>query len=117
MPFTSTDPMLERARLIALQHEGLYSITELAQRFGVSRPVVYKGIERRQEAEALADRSRAPTSSPQQTAPEVEALLLEARQAHPTWGRESCCPTSPIATPTCICQRPRPLVRSSNATA
>ena len=59
MPFTATDPMLERARLIALHQEGLYSITELAQRFGVSRPVVYKWIDRsdRNSLEALAERS------------------------------------------------------------
>lgn len=88
MPFLATDPMLERARLIALYQEGLYSISELAHRFGVSRPVVYKWIDRYEEggAEALADRSRAPKTSPQQTPLEVEALLLEARQMHPTWG-------------------------------
>ena len=37
MPWTLTDPMRERAKLIALSLEGLYSVSELADRFGVSR--------------------------------------------------------------------------------
>ena len=88
MPFLPTDPLMERAHLVALYQDGLYSVTELADRFGVSRPTVYNWIERFREggAEALADRSRAPKRSPQQTPPEVEALIVEARQAHPTWG-------------------------------
>ena len=88
MPFLPTDPLMERAHLVALYQDGLYSVTELADRFGVSRPTVYSWIERFREggAEALADRSRAPKRSPQQTPPEVEALIVEARQAHPTWG-------------------------------
>ena len=88
MPFATTDPHMERARLVAAFEDGLYSITELAVRFGVSRPTVYKWVSRYHKggAEALADRSRAPNRSPQQTPPEVEALIVGARRAHPTWG-------------------------------
>ena len=38
MPFQTTDPPMERARLVAAHLDGLYSVTELAARFGVSRP-------------------------------------------------------------------------------
>ena len=37
MPWTVTDPMTERARFILAHQDGLYSTTELCQRFGVSR--------------------------------------------------------------------------------
>ena len=42
MPFATTDPTMERARLVAAYLDGLYSVTELAARFGVSRPTAYK---------------------------------------------------------------------------
>lgn len=88
MPFATTDPMLERARLITLYQDGLYSVTELAERFSVSRPTVYAWLARYQEggAAALADRSSARHSQHAQTAPAVEALILDCRKAHPTWG-------------------------------
>jgi putative transposase len=88
MPFRTTDPYMERARLVAARLDGLYSVTELAERFGVSRPTVYKWIERHREegATALSDRSRRPTSSPAQTPDAVASLLIETRRTHPTWG-------------------------------
>ncbi len=88
MPFAATDPVLERARLVSLHQDGLYSVSELARRFGVSRPTVYTWIERYRDGgtEALTDRSHAPHTQPHQTAPEVETLIVEARRAHPTWG-------------------------------
>ena len=88
MPWTITDPMLERARLVALHADGLYSVAELAARAGVSRKTAYKWIERYRDggADALSDRSHAPRAHPDRTAPEVEALVVEARRAHPTWG-------------------------------
>ena len=88
MPFASTDPTLERARLVAAHLDGLFSVTELADRFGVSRPTVYKWVERYRDggAEALADRPSVARTQPGQTAPEVEALVVDCRKAHPHWG-------------------------------
>ncbi|MEO0558934.1 MAG: IS481 family transposase [Bacteroidota bacterium] len=88
MPWTVTDPMLERARLVALHAEGAYSVTELAARAGVSRKTAYKWIARYREggAEALADRSHARHDQAHRTPPEVEVLIVEARHKHPTWG-------------------------------
>ncbi len=88
MPWTVTDPMLERTRLVALHREGLYSVAELARRFGVSRKTANKWIARYRDggAEALADRSHARHQQAEQTPPEVEALIVEARAAHPSWG-------------------------------
>ena len=101
MPFQTTDPTMERARLVAAHLDGLYSVTELARCFGVSRPTVYKWIERYREsgAEALLDRSRARHTQHARTDPEAECLLVEARQAHPRHGaRASCCRTWPVGT-------------------
>ena len=42
VPWTVTDPMLERAPLVALHAEGLHSVAELAARFGVSRKTAYR---------------------------------------------------------------------------
>ena len=80
--------MLERARLVALHSEGLYSVAELAARAGVSRKTAYKWIDRYREggADALAGRSHVARGHPAKTASEVEALVVAARQKHPTWG-------------------------------
>ena len=61
MPWTVTDPMLERAKLVALHADGAVSVAELAQRAGVSRKTAYKWIQRYRAggANALADRSHA----------------------------------------------------------
>ncbi len=88
MPFLTTDPAMERARLVAAHLDGLYAVSELADRFGVSRPTVYKWIERYREGgtAALLDHTRAPKTSPHQTPTDVEALILATRRAHPSWG-------------------------------
>ena len=94
MPFATTDPVLERARLVSLHQDGPFSVAELARRFGLSRPTVYTvytvytWIERYRDGgtEALTERSHAPHSQSHQTPPEVEALIVEARRKHPTWG-------------------------------
>ena len=88
MPWTVTDPMLERAKLVALHAEGLYSISELADRAGVSRKTAHKWIARYHEGgtEALADRSHARHDQEHRTPPEVVALIVACRTAHPSWG-------------------------------
>lgn len=88
MPWTYTHPMLERAAFIDAHQRGLYSTAELARRFGISRKTAYKWLARYREGgpEALADRSHAVQAHPHQTPPEIEALLIEARRRHPSWG-------------------------------
>lgn len=88
MPWTVTDPMLERAKLVALHAEGLFSVTELARRAGVSPKTAYKWIARYRTGgtDALADRSHARHGQAQRTPADVEALLVACRTAHPHWG-------------------------------
>jgi transposase InsO family protein len=63
-------------------------VTEVAERFGVSRQSVHAWV-RRYDSSGLAglsDRSRRPKSSPGQVSPEIEAVVCEMRREHPRWG-------------------------------
>jgi len=63
-------------------------MTELCQRFGISRKTGYKMLAKHADLglAGLRDGSRAPKAHPNQTPPEVEAGVLRVRKAHPTWG-------------------------------
>ena len=64
------------------------SVTEVADRYGVSRQSVHAWIARYEQGGlgALADRSHRPTSCPHQIAPAIEAQICELRRIHPDWG-------------------------------
>ena len=62
------------------------SISELCRKAGISRPTAYKWMRRYQAGEPLSDRSHTTRGHPNRTPPETEALILEARTRHPTWG-------------------------------
>lgn len=85
---------MERARFITLHEEGLYSLSELCERCGVSRKTGYKWLARYQAAglAGLEDQSRAPHSCPHRTAVKTEAALVRAREAHPHWGPKKLLP-------------------------
>lgn len=88
MPWQKTNPVNERLRFVAQAQEGIYSIPELAERYGVSRQTGYAMLERYAEfgVDGLKDRSHAPKHCPQRMAEEMRELLLVSRRAHPTWG-------------------------------
>jgi putative transposase len=88
VPWRETSPMNERLRFIADYQRELFSVSELCDRYRVSRKTGYKWIER-YEAEGprgLHDVSRRPHSCPHATSPAVVKALLEARHHHPHWG-------------------------------
>lgn len=58
----------------------------LCREYGISRPTGDKWLERFQAGESMADRSRAPKTSPVRTPPELEAKIVEIRKAHPALG-------------------------------
>jgi len=70
-------------------HEETASIRETARRWHTSRQVVRKWVRRYQQEgeQGLHDRSRRPHHSLNQTSPDVEQLVLEAREAT-KYGRE-----------------------------
>lgn len=88
MPWNQTAPMTERSRFVALHQEGCYSMTELCDRFGISRKTGYKWLGRFAETglSGLADQSRAPHACPHRTPKSIETALVRAREAHPHWG-------------------------------
>jgi transposase InsO family protein len=63
-------------------------VTEVSERFGVSRQSVHAWVRRYQQdgLAGLADRSRRPKSSPAQVSGEVEAVVCEMRREHARWG-------------------------------
>jgi len=88
MPWSQTDPVRERMKFVVLVQEGIYSVTELCERFGISRQEGYRRL-RRYEQEGpvgLESRSHAPKSCPHRISEEIRTVLLEARKAHPQWG-------------------------------
>ncbi len=88
MPWRETTPMRERGRFIVNYESGLYTMSELCERFGVSRKTAYKWAARYggEGLAGLADRSRAPHHCPHRTEARLIDALVRARRHHPTWG-------------------------------
>lgn len=88
MPWEKREPVSERKRFIALYKENKFNISELCRQFGISRPTAYKWIAREAEdpLNGCEDRSRRPHCSPNRTRPEVEDVILAARDKNPAWG-------------------------------
>lgn len=78
-----TDRVAQRRAFLTAFASGQWAMTELCERFGVSRPTGYKWVLR--GTTALADASRAPTHCPHRTTAQVETLLVAARQQY-GWG-------------------------------
>jgi transposase-like protein len=74
----------QRYRAVLEVHAGA-TVTDVADRFGVSRQAVHRwlGWYADHGLEGLADRSSRPHSSPGQTPPEMEAAICELRRNHP----------------------------------
>lgn len=88
MPWLKASPVSERVRFVMDYEDNFYSMTELCERYGISRTTGYKWVNRHLEVgiDCLGDRSRAPHSCPHKTPQEVMDLICEARRAHTTWG-------------------------------
>jgi transposase len=87
MPWMETNTLAQRQRFIDALESTHWSMSELCERFGVSRPTGYKWRARYRAggAGALVDRSRAPQSCPHRTAAHLVALLVAARRQY-GWG-------------------------------
>jgi putative transposase len=88
MPWRETSPMEERVEFVRECQSGLFTMTELAEQYGISRVTGYKWLERyaAEGVAGLADRSRRPHRSPQATEAELIEALLTQRRRHPRWG-------------------------------
>ena len=88
MPWRETSPMEERLEFVREYETELFTMTELAAQYGISRKTGYKWLARHDAAGALGllDRSRRPYHSPQATAPALIEALVAVRKRHPRWG-------------------------------
>jgi putative transposase len=88
MPWRVETSMSIRREFAEEAERGLYSMTELCARYGVSRRVGYKWLARYETTgvAGLEDQRRVAAHYPNRMADEVAAALLACRQAHPTWG-------------------------------
>lgn len=88
MPWTRTDCVQERQRFVEEYDSGVWTMSELCERFGVSRKTGYKLLQRyEEEGEAgLVDRSRAPHSCPHRIDSQVEQAILKLKKRFPRFG-------------------------------
>ncbi|ORC44774.1 IS481 family transposase, partial [Burkholderia sp. A27] len=84
MPWNARDTMSLRQEFVHLASQRTLTVTELCERFNISRQTGYKWLRRGEDA--LADQSRRPASSPSKTTVEMEQEVVRLRQAHPRWG-------------------------------
>jgi len=80
--------MEERWEFIRECETELFTMTELAAQYGISRKTAYKWLTRYREdrTRGLHDRSRRPHVSPQTTDADLIDLLVAHRRRHPRWG-------------------------------
>ena len=88
MPWRETSPMKQRLEFIREYETELFTMTDLAAQYGISRKTAYKWLERYHAdgAPGLFDHSRRPRQNPNATDPELVEALLAVRRRHPRWG-------------------------------
>ena len=88
MPWLETSPMEQRVDFVREFESGLFTMTELAAQYGISRKTGYKWLTRHDTEGVLGlqDRSRRPHHSPQATEAELLEALFAVRKRHPHWG-------------------------------
>ncbi len=88
MPWKGVTVTEQRQRFLEDYQLSYYSITELAERFNISRKTAHKWINRFKEHGQLGyhERSRRPHGCPWQTDAAIVEELVKLREAHPRWG-------------------------------
>jgi len=86
MPWKEQTIVSQREEFAQLALQEGANISHLCQEFGISRPTGYKWIERHQQGEALADRSKRPYNSPNKTKANIEEQVINVRLKHSSWG-------------------------------
>jgi putative transposase len=88
MPWEQSSPMDQKTQFVSEYLRDTISFTELCDRYGISRKTGYKWIDRYhvEGPAGLADRSRRPHSSPDETPEPLRLAIIEARRRHPSWG-------------------------------
>ena len=81
MPWRIIDTMDQKIQLIADWQSGLFNITDLSNKYGVSRPIIYKWVYRYEEygIDGLKEQSRKPFDSPNQTEDAIIQLIVKEK--------------------------------------
>src|SRR4029078_8943798 len=87
MPWKQTSPLMERARFVRELASGEWTMSELCEHHGISRPTGYKWAARHDADgdDGLEEHSRAPRSCPHRTAAEIEEKVVLLKKTH-GWG-------------------------------
>src|SRR6185312_912912 len=88
MPWRETSPMEQRVEFVREYATALFTMTELAAQYGISRKTGYKWVAEYEAhgALGLCDRSRRPHHSPQATDVALIEAVVALRRRHPRWG-------------------------------
>lgn len=81
MPWKVINPMDLKTQLVTDHSQQRYSITDLSQKYGISRPTVYKWLTRYEQfgADGLNEKSRAPKNCPHRTSEKILNLLIQEK--------------------------------------
>jgi putative transposase len=88
MPWKGVTVDEQRQRFLEDYKLNFYSVTDLADRFDVSRRTAHKWIDRFEQSglSGYHELSRRPHNSPSLTDPTIAKEIVDLRLAHPTWG-------------------------------
>ena len=88
MPWRGVTVSEQRERFLEDYQLNYYSLSELAERFSISRKTAYKWVDRFAQygKEGYHELSRRPHHCPWQTDETIAAELVKLRQEHPSWG-------------------------------
>ena len=88
MPWRGVTVSEQRQSFLGDYQLNYYPVSELAERFSISRKTAYKWINRFQEfgQRGFQEHSRRPHSCPWQTDAAIVQELIALRRAHPRWG-------------------------------
>lgn len=88
MPWAERTLMLLRQEFVRLVEVGRIPMSQLCQRFGISRKTGYKWVRRYQATgpAGLTNRSRRPQHLVRQVPEGIRGAVLQERRAHPAWG-------------------------------
>ena len=101
MPWKIIETMDQKIQLIADWQEQIFSLTDLSQKYGISRPTVYKLIERYEQSgiEGLKEQSRAPKTCPHKTPEKVVNLVIQEKLKNRKRGprKDPCTAKTPVS--------------------
>ena len=88
MPWHGESPMMEKFAFVRDFQRGLYTLSDLAAQYGVSRKTAHKWVKRFEELgkAGLEDRPHSANEVANRTPKWVEEQVVELRRLHRTWG-------------------------------